>query len=86
MNRREMKPIEFKEQNILYTKPADMTDEECGSLPAYKDGMNNISCWTMSIKERLKVLFTGVIWINVLGKGQPPIWLGVNTPFVSNDD
>lgn len=81
-----MKPIEFKERNITYTKPADMTDEECGSLPAYRNGIDNISCWKMSIKERLKALFTGVVWIDVIGGGQPPIWLGVNTPFISEDE
>lgn len=77
-----MDPIKFKEQNITYTKPETMTDEECGSLPAYTDGWNNISCFRLSLRERLKVLFKGVIWLNVLGSGQPPVWLGVESPFV----
>lgn len=75
-----MRAIEFKEQNVIYTKPANMTDEECGSLPAFRDGVNNISCWKMSVKERLKVFFTGIVWINVLSI-QPPIWLDVDRPF-----
>lgn len=76
-----MKPINFKEQNITYTKPAGMTDEECGSLPAYADGLHNISCWSMSLKERLAALFKGVVWIDVMGSAQPPIWLGTEKPF-----
>lgn len=76
-----MKPIKFKEQNIIYTKPESMTDEECGSLPTYQGDGKIISCWKMSIKERIKVLFSGVIWFGVLTQRQPPIWLDVDTPF-----
>jgi hypothetical protein len=78
----EMKPIKFPQQNITYTKPEGMTDEECSSLPAFQYEGQIISCWEMSFKERIKVLFTGVIWFGVLAHRQPPIWLDVNTPFV----
>ena len=31
-----MNPVPFKQQNVIYTKPANMTEEECGSLPAQR--------------------------------------------------
>lgn len=80
-----MKPIKFKQQNITYTKPEGMTDEQCGSLPAYKYESGIISCWKMSLRERIKVLFTGVVWFDVVSQVQPPIWLGVNIPFIRKE-
>lgn len=77
-----MKPIEFEQQNKLYTRPADMTDEECSSLPVYQDNREIISCWQMSWKERFKALLTGKIWFSVLAQRQPPICLSVESFFV----
>ena len=77
-----MKPIKFKQQNITYTAPAEMTDEECGALPACRHENGIISCWKMTLRERLKILFTGLLWFDVVGVSQPPIWLGVDTPFI----
>lgn len=31
-----MIPVDFPGANVLLTKPHNMTDEECSSLPAYK--------------------------------------------------
>lgn len=76
-----MKPIKFKEQNITFTKPESMTDEQCSSLPGLRHPDGIISCWHMSLRERIKVLFTGVVWFDVVGQNQPPIWLGVDIPF-----
>jgi hypothetical protein len=72
-----MKPIEFKEQNRLLTKPENMTDEQCKSLPVYaKDGVCT-SCWKMTYKERLNALLFGRIWASVLTgtSTQPPIFI-----------
>lgn len=81
-----MNPIKFKEQNFTYTKPESMTDEECSSLPVYKQNNEIISCWKMSFKERIKALFTGKVWFCVMSYSQPPIWLDVNSPFVSKSN
>jgi hypothetical protein len=79
-------PIKFKEQNITFSKPASMTDEECGSLPAYRGEGQIISCWKMGWKERIKALFTGVVWFGVLASGQPPIWLAIDRPFIKQKE
>lgn len=71
-----MKPIEFAEQNKTLTKPAGMTDEECGSLPVYNDGAQSISCWGLSWRERISALWHGRIWLQIYaGRTQPPVSL-----------
>ena len=65
-----MKPTEFKHQNIVYAK--DQPDYT--PLPALRlDSKNGevISCWKMSLKERLIVLFTGRVWLSLLSFNKP---------------
>lgn len=53
-----MKPIKFKHQNITFAE----NQPEYGSLPALKldtpEG-HVITCWKLSFKERLRILFFG---------------------------
>ncbi|MFW5757811.1 MAG: hypothetical protein ACOCYO_03935 [Bacteroidota bacterium] len=66
-----MKPTKFKQQNITYAKD----QPEYQPLPALKipnDPQGEvISCWKMSIRERLRVLITGRIWVSLLSFNQP---------------
>lgn len=69
-----MKAIKFKEANKCLTKPDGMTDEECGSLWVHCDGVECVSCWKMSLKDRLLALLFGKIWLFVMfGETQPPV-------------
>ena len=54
-----------------------MTDEECSSLDVLVvDGKQCLSCWRMSLRERLSALLFGRVWIWVWsGNTQPPIYL-----------
>lgn len=63
-----MEPIKFKEQTCVYAKNQD----EYGDLPVkkYKDGMC-VSCWRLSFIERIKILFTGKIWLSLLSFNKP---------------
>jgi len=71
-----MKPDIFKEANITLLKPDSMTDKECSSLKVYTDGEVCISCWKLSLKERVKALLYGRVWLGILsGHTQPPVWL-----------
>jgi hypothetical protein len=77
-----MKPIEFKEQNIVFGKD----QPPYLPLPAYQDddrGGRIFHCWKMTFIERIKVLFTGEIWVSVLNFQNPPqpIRLMVNSPW-----
>lgn len=65
-----MKPIKFKEQNCTFAE----NQPEYQPLPALKlndqEG-NVISCWKLSFIERIRILFTGKIWMNLMMFGQP---------------
>jgi hypothetical protein len=63
-----MKPIKFKEQNVTYAE----NQPEYFPLPAHKD-INGIvtSCWKLSFKERIRVLFKGNIWLCLWSFNKP---------------
>jgi hypothetical protein len=66
-----MKPTEFKQQNITYAKD----QPEYQPLPAFKDPNDPkgevTSCWKMNFWERIRVLFTGRIWVSLLSFNDP---------------
>ncbi len=71
-----MQPIKFKEANRQLMKPDNMTEEECKALWVHTDGVECLSCWKMSFKQRLLALLYGKVWLCVLsGSTQPPVWL-----------
>lgn len=72
-----MKPINFKEQNVVYAKD----QPEYMPLPALKfeDG-TVVSCWKLSWREILKIIFTRKIWLGILTFNKPlqPTFITVN--------
>ena len=75
-----MNPIEFKQQTGIAAEHQD----EYRNLPMYRNETNIISCWKMTWKERVKVFFTGVVWLNLLQHQSQPITpslLQVENPF-----
>lgn len=80
-----MKPINFKESNVIYAK----NQEEYLDLPAYakNDSVGEtITCWECSFIERIKIIFTGKIWLRLLTFNKPlqPVMMEINKPFVKN--
>ena len=80
-----MKPINFPEQNTTIAKD----QPQYFPLPAHivvndPEGQA-VFCWKLSVKERLKLLFTGKIWHHVLTFRQPlqPQLLEISSPFVT---
>lgn len=82
-----MKPIEFKEQNVVFAKD----QPEYRPLPAFKNDSPQgevISCYKLSFLERLQVLITGKLWVSLMSFNKPltPQFLSVyksemfNTP------
>lgn len=65
-----MKPKQFKEANVTFAKD----QPEYNSLPAFKEQSKNgevITCWQLSFRERLRVLFKGEIWLEMLTFNKP---------------
>lgn len=65
-----MKPIKFKEANIVFAED----QPEYIPLPAFRSNTPEgqvISCWTLSFRERIKVLFKGKIWLSLMMFGAP---------------
>lgn len=72
-----MKPITFKNMNMI------LGDEqnEYKPLPAQQISDDVIiTCWDVSFEEKIKILFTGKIWLGVMtyGKNLQPILLSTN--------
>ncbi len=73
-----MKPIKFKYCNVVYAE----NQSEYQDLPALKLETDNgevISCWKLSFKERLIILFTGKMWLSLFSfnKSLTPSFLTV---------
>lgn len=64
-----MQPIEFKEQNCVFAKD----QPEYLPLPSHRseDGSEVTSCWGLSWRERLCLVFTGRVYLTLLTFGAP---------------
>ena len=66
-----MKAIKFKEANTIFGKD----QPEYKPLPAFVDENRIVvTCYKMSLQERLKVIFTGKVWLSIMafnGELQP---------------
>jgi len=74
-----MKPIEFKEQNVVFAK----CQKEYLPLPAFRADTEHgevVFCMGLSFGERLKILFTGRLWCALLTFNKPltPSYFSVN--------
>jgi len=80
-----MKLIEFPEQTVVIAK----NQPEYLPMPAHIDSSRpeyeTTICWKLSWKERLSILFSGVIWHQVwtLGKSMQPQRLATQKPEMS---
>lgn len=80
-----MKPIDFKGRNVVLGEK----QPEYIALPAHKspDGAV-LTCWKLSWRERLKLLFTGRVWSHQLTFNMPlqPQLVQVDNPFKEQDN
>jgi len=81
-----MKPIEFPEQNVVFAE----NQPEYLPLPAYKEDSPEgqvISCWKLSFRERLIVLFRGHLWVSLMSFNKPltPSYFTVRKSDIFND-
>lgn len=65
-----MKPKEFVEANTVFAKD----QPEYQALPAFRNKSLQgevVTCWSLTLKERLKVLFFGEIWLALVTFNRP---------------
>lgn len=79
--------VDFPEANFTFTKPADMTDEQCMPLQVWKGKDQEgfpliISKWSLSAEDMAEIQKSGTVYLIITGTGMPPVSLHVETPFV----
>jgi hypothetical protein len=76
-----MTPIEFPEQTIVWAKD----QPPYLPLPAYTNEQETISCWRLTWRERLRVLWSGRLWLRQMnfGGALQPQCPSVESPFVA---
>ena len=77
-----MEVIKLKNMNVVFAKD----QPEYLQLPAYrsKEGIVN-TCWKLSFVERIKLLFTGKIYVSLLTWNKPLQPLKVDTKLLSGE-
>jgi len=89
MNPNQLTGASFPEANgTLSGRPLTVTEgalsdkSKVDELPVFRDGVVIVSKWRLaSFWARLKFLFTGDMYVIVLGMSQPPLSLRVDNPF-----
>lgn len=90
-------PVDFEQRNFVYTKPKDMTDEECLDLPVWKGeipiGEDNprsfpaiISRWKFNKEDLERINETGEIWLSITGTIMPPVSIFCFNPFTETEE
>lgn len=74
-----MEAVKFKHHNVVFAE----NQKEYKPIPALRiagPGGHVISCWRLSLWERIKVLFLGRVWMDLMSYNQPltPSHLSVN--------
>lgn len=84
-----MQPERFAQKNFTFTKPEGMTEEQCGDLEVWRGNVPLpggqiypaiISCWRLSPEELAEVNKTGVVWLEIISNGMPPVSLNGFNP------
>ena len=67
-----MKPIDFKQANTIFTSE----ENDVRPLSAYVDNQQHVSCWRLSLWDRVCAVLFGRVWLSVrTGSALPPVWL-----------
>ena len=62
-------PINFSWSNGIIEPPPNLGKYDIVPLHVYIGDSRVISCWKMSLAERLKALLFGKVWLDVLAPG-----------------
>lgn len=85
-----MRPIDFKYSNKILQPSGQKYSSNVAyvdSLPIWTDGEQCISCWKMSLRERLSALLFGRAWLSLLsGQTQIPASISISRTHLQADD
>ena len=70
MRNKEMAPVFFPQANGMLFGNRVVND-----LPVCRTDGRVVSCWQVPPWKRVKLLFSGRIWLVVKGTTQPPLWI-----------
>lgn len=74
-------PIDFPGTNCVWRGWEKDDDRPAvADLRCISDGSYSTSCWRMTWRERLYVLFRGRVWLSVIGT-HPPVSVFAKNPF-----
>lgn len=76
-----MNPIRFTEANIVMTRPATMTAEECRDVHAFQDGKQVITAWRPTPEELVKINLGEPVWLCLMGPTMQPALVTADSPF-----
>lgn len=62
-----MSPIGFPGANVIFAED----QPEYLPLPAFADGHVVVTCWTLTLWERIKLLWRGRVWLQQYNFGHP---------------
>lgn len=80
-----MKPVSFDEHSFTIARSGE-------EIPAHLDEASIeftlTICWQLSIRERIKLLFTGRLWhqVHTFGHALQPQTLAINKPALTTTD
>jgi len=93
-----MKPTQFEYANRQLGPPSEFLErcdrrsplelhvEGIDPLPVWTDGEQCVSCWRMSLRERLAALLFGRVWLTVLsGSTQPAVCIVAARAYLKED-
>jgi hypothetical protein len=79
-----MKPIRFEQQtNDLQPNAAGHGGYTVYTLPVWTDGEQVVSCWKMSLRERISAIVFGRVWLSLLtgSRTSPPVYAQVSSHY-----
>ena len=81
-----MEPCNFEQANFVFGPPAGQTEDDVGSLNAYRGPVDSgricvISCFKPTAEELKEISQTGRVWLVVSGSKMPPVALLGKSPF-----
>lgn len=79
-------PCDFDESNVVLSKPAGLTHDQCQPLCAMRarkpDGTPFlVSCWKLTAEELAEINRTGRVWLSIMGHTMPPACVTGDKPF-----